>query len=296
MKINLYRALTAFAVSSATSVSLAQEDRPAGLLPTSKATEGATNVAVEGFESAEKPADAQDATELTLSAGGLLASGNSRSLALTAAANAKLRRLAHQLRSAASANYGQSATERDAPMRTNVENYQGRLRYDYFVSRRVSLFVGSSARHDRFQGLDLRLNIDPGLAYYFVDEPKHHFWGEVGYDYQFDIRDEEIVAAEGIDRRQSRHHARLFVGYDNKVNEAVSFVMGIEYLQGLSPYRDEVTDQVNWQVNSDFGLTSRISERFSVAVHLNVRYDNNPLQDLARTDVLTSANLVYDLF
>ncbi len=294
--IHLCRATIAVTALSTTTLALAQEDRPAGLLPTSKATEGATNVAVEGFESAEKPADAQDTTEVTVSAGGLLASGNSRSLALTAAANAKLRRLAHQLRSAASANYGRAATERDAPMQTNVENYQGRLRYDYFVSQRVSLFVGSSARHDRFQGLDLRLNIDPGLAYYFVDEPKHHLWGEVGYDYQFDIRDESIVATEGIDRRQSRHHSRLFVGYDNKVNDAVSFVMGIEYLQGLSPYRDDVTDRVNWQINSDFGLTSRISERFSVAVHLNVRYDNNPLQDLARTDVLTSANLVYELF
>lgn len=294
--IHQCRIATAVAALTATTVSFAQEDRPAGLLPTSKATEGETNVAVDGFESAEKPADAQDATEMTLSAGGLLASGNSRSLALTAATNAKLRRRAHQLRVAASANYGQAATERDAPMATNVENYQGRLRYDYFVSQRVSLFVGSSARHDRFQGLDLRLNIDPGLAYYFVDEPKHHFWGEIGYDYQFDIRDEAIVAAEGIDRRQSRHHSRLFIGYDNKVNDAVSFVMGVEYLQGLSPYRDSVTDHVNWQLNSDFGLTSRISERFSVAMHLNVRYDNNPLQDLARTDVLTSANLVYDLF
>ena len=43
-------------------------------------------------------------------------------------------------------------------------------------------------RRDRFEGLDLRLDLDPGLAYYFINTKKHRLQGEAGYDFQYDIR------------------------------------------------------------------------------------------------------------
>src|SRR5690606_6424383 len=134
-------------------------------------------------------------------------------------------------------NFGRSAPSREDPMETTVENYQGRVRYDVFFAEQVAAFLQLSARRDRFQGLDLRLNIDPGLAYYFVDDKSLQFWSELGYDLQHDVRREEARidpdTGDIADKTQTRHHARAFLGYDNKLNKSVSFYSGLEYLQGL---------------------------------------------------------------
>src|SRR5690606_17937472 len=96
---------------------------------------------------------------------------------------------------------------------------------------------------DRFQGLDMRLNIDPGLAYYFIDQKAQAFWAELGYDLQYDVRRDEAREDPDTgaiaDKTQTRHNGRAFVGYDNQLNKAVTFNTGVEYLQGLSPLEDD---------------------------------------------------------
>ncbi len=277
------------------------QDDPAGLAAQAPATSGETQAAQEGFQTVvAPPEESKDATELFLSMGGLLASGNSRALSVTGAGNFKLRRDIHQLTSVVAVNFGRSAPSRSEPMETTVENYQGRVRYDVFFAEQVAGFLQVSARRDRFQGLDLRLNIDPGVAYYFIDDKALQFWGELGYDLQHDVRREEARldpdTGNIADKTQTRHHARAFVGYDNKLNQAVSFYSGLEYLQGLAPYEDDATGDVNWRLNFDTGVTSKVGESLSVATTFSVKYDNNPLPGLARTDTVTAVNLVYNLY
>lgn len=275
-----------------------------GLLQQTPATSGATNVTHEGFETIEKPTDEalapKRSTELAIAAGGLFAVGNSRAMSYTGSGNFKLRRDQHQLTAAASANYGRAAPDRDSPMQTTVENVQGRLRYDYFLTQQLALFLGTSARRDRFQGLNLRLNIDPGVAYYVIDRDQHQLWFEGGYDFQYDVRNEAAVEAADaagtpVDDTEARHNARLFTGYENKLNQAVSFTLGLEYLQGLSPFRDDASDDVNWQLNGQAGLSSRVADRFSVNTTVGLRYDNNPLPEIESTDLVTAIQLVYTL-
>jgi putative salt-induced outer membrane protein len=277
------------------------EDEPAGLSSLDPASAGSTDVAQEGFQSvAQADEESTDTVALSIILGGLLATGNSRSLSLTGASDFKLRRDIHQLTAVAAANYGRAATAADEPVETTVENYQGRVRYDVFLSQAVAAFLQISARHDRFQGLDLRLNVDPGFAYYFLDQKHQQFWAELGYDFQYDVRrDEALTVAEDdgfvVQKTQARHHARAFVGYDNKLNQAVTFRTGLEYLQGLAPFEDEETDRTNWRLNGDAALTSSIAQSLSVATTFSVKYDNNPLPTLARTDTVSSVSLVYTL-
>ncbi len=279
---------------------LAQEE-PAGLASQAPATSGSTDVAEEGFQTtAEVPEDSKDATEMFVSAGGLLATGNSRSLSLTGAANFRLRRDVHQFSAVAAANYGRAAPARGEPIETTVENYQGRARYDLFFAEKLAAFLQVSARRDRFQGLNMRLNIDPGFAYYFIDAKAQQFWSELGYDFQYDVRRDEArldpETGNIADKTQARHNGRAFVGYDNKLSKAVSFYAGVEYLQGLSPFEDDTTGDVNWRLNVDTGLTSKVAESLSIATTLTVKYDNNPLPGLAETDTVTAVNLVYNLY
>ena len=268
-----------------------------GLLSQAPASEGKTEVAASGFEKAAKPApeaaDSKDATEFKLSAGAMIASGNSRLFALTSASQLRVRREANQFVNALAANVSRSAPAADESMQTTVENYQGKVRYDRFVGANLAPFLAVSARRDRFQGLDLRLNVDPGLAYYLIDEEKEQLSIELGYDLQYDVRRDENLAearADGIalDKTDVRHSVRAFSGYQVTLNEAVTFATGLEYLQGLP-------DTDYWRLNWDAGVNSNLHGALSVATTFSLRYDNHPLPGIEKTDAVTALSLVYQL-
>ncbi len=277
--------------------SIATAQPAASVMTHETATPGSAEVAGSTFDKVKKPeepATAKDATEAKIQAGGLSADGNSRSLALTSVANLRVRRALNEVSVAAAANFGRSAATPSEKMKTSVENYQGKLRYDRFVSDRFALFVAQSGRRDRFQGLDLRLNLDPGVAYYLLDEPKHQLWAELGYDLQFDIvRDETIVDAflatgQIIDKTDTRHSARVFAGYRNTLSETLAFTTGVEYLQGIPETKF-------WRLGWDAGINSSISTAFSLATTFSLKYDHQPLSGIKSTDTMTALNLVYQL-
>lgn len=252
------------------------------------ASTGSTEVARSGFEAPPKaPAENKDSATLQLSAGGFVSRGNTRTIAATAAGDYLLRRGASQFNAVVAANYGRAAPDADSPSEVTVENYQARARYDHFLSNRFAAFFGVSARNDRFQGLHLRLNVDPGVAYYFLDEKAHRFWAEIGYDFQLDVRRDEFIAASPeLDDTEARHNARAFLGYDNQLSDAVNFSSGVEYLQSIQ-------ETENARVNFDAAVTSQLQGNFSLAVTLAVKFDNNPLPGVEDTDVITALNLVY---
>jgi putative salt-induced outer membrane protein YdiY len=276
--------------------SVASAQAPAAL--PAPATAGATDVAKEGFQGtvAAPGPDSKDGTNLKLSAGAFIAQGNSRTISATTAADYLMRRGVSQLAAAAAANYGRSAPAAGDPSATTVENYQARVRYDYFFSNEVAGFGSISARRDRFQGLNLRLSVDPGVAYYFIDEKSHRFWAELGYDLQYDVRRtaflEAAIAADPslspLHKHETRHNIRAFVGYDNQLAAEVKFNAGVEYLQN-------VADTDNARLNTAAALTSQLSSVFSIAATLAVNYDNNPLPGVKKTDVISALNLVYTI-
>lgn len=291
--MKLWNASLCAAVAVGTT-SQAFAQNPEGLMKQAPASKGSTDVSHEGFEkTAERPKEEiTDVTELKLSAGGLLATGNSRSMAFTGAGNFRLRRAENQLTVDAAGSYARGAAPGE-DTKTTVENAQGRARYDRFLSKQWALFIGESARRDRFQGLNLRLNTDPGVAYYFLEEAKHRAWAELGYDLQYDIRRDDALAAAAakgitLDKTATRHNARAFAGYENSLSQTVRFNTGVEYLQA-------VVDTENWRLNWDVGLTSLISNKFSLATTFSLRYDHNPLPGIRNTDTTTAISLVYSL-
>lgn len=273
---------------------------PAGLRTQTPATGGSTEVAKEGFQAVATPVPEtdKDTSALKLSAGGFLSQGNSRSLAFTSSADYLLRRSASQFSAIAAVNYGRSAAGQGAPYETTVENYQARVRYDYFFATSVAGFFSVSARRDRFQGLDLRLNIDPGLAYYFIDEKSHRFWAELGYDLQYDLRNQDFIddaqadatppSSLDLPETETRHNVRAFIGYDNQLSDAVKFGTGLEYLQN-------VTEAENARLNYDAALTAQLNQDFSIATTFALKFDNNPLPGVEKTDMILALNLVYTM-
>jgi putative salt-induced outer membrane protein YdiY len=270
------------------------DDAPKGLgTGVDAASKGETNVAKEGFVGAEKKEDPEKnrITDVSVNIGALLAAGNSRNLALTAATKAKIRRDAHQFGGSVALNYAQAGKSGEATT-TSVENLQGMLRYDFYLTERLSVFLKVAAMHDRFQGLDVRFNLDPGVAYAVINEKDMRLWGELGYDFIYDVRrNDALLQKDGsmLDKTVANHGMRTFVGWDHKLNENVAILAGMEYLQAF-------TDTNAWRLNGDASLKANLTKRFAIATSLQVRYDHASLPGKEHTDMLTSVSLNYSLF
>ncbi len=291
------------ACASALLVSLAgppaETTVPAGVIKKDPATTGSTDLGGSGqFAGAgAKPAEDMDATELNLSFGGIFNTGNARSIAVTGLGKFLLRRGMHQFTAAAAGNYGRAAVAAfdnedtegidESDVNITVGNAQGQLRYDVFFHPNFSAFLMTTARHDRFQGLDLRLNVDPGIAMYAISHEKHKLWFEVGYDFQFDLRREEALdaaEASGMGRPGKtliNHAARAFAGYTNNLSEYVTFDTGFEYLQSVIKAK-------RFRFNWISALSVQLAKRFSLATTFTLRYENTPLPNVVKLDTITS--------
>lgn len=276
---------------------------PAETVKAQTATTGKTDVAKGGFVTASAAVedDPKYVDDVSIGVGGLFSAGNARTIAITTLGRARIRRDEHQFSVAATANFAR-AGKRGETVDTTVENYQGLLRYDHFFTNEISLFLQSTGRRDRFQGLDLRLNVDPGVAYYFINTKVQRLQVEGGYDLQHDIRrDASLVQSvpEGappgtpapppLDKSQTLHNARLFLGYENKLRKEVALIASVEYLQNFA-------DIETYRFIADIGLKSTIAERLALATTYTARYENKPLPTVADLDSIASVNLVYSFF
>lgn len=258
-------------------------------------------------EDGEVDPHANDATEFDIALGGIFSTGNSRNIAATGVSNFRLRRTIHQFGASVAGNYGAAGVPDTDRFETNIGNVQGLARYDVFFARDWTAFLQYTGRHDTFQGLTYRMNIDPGFAYYAINKPKHRLWFEAGYDFQYDLRTDEartLLDADGvpvldmdgdtqidpdIDKTLVNHAARIFVGYSNKLSDKVSFDTGLEYLQSVIVAR-------RFRLNYLAGLSTQLGERFSLATTFTLRYENDPLPEVQKLDTITSVSLAYRFF
>lgn len=297
------------------------------------ATTGTTEVAGQGkFAAADAEGrSATDATELELSTGGVLSTGNAFAASVTGQGRFRLRRGIHQVGAQVAGNYGFGSVERrtltwlyvppatpsaepTAASRedvaivddTTIANVQGMARYDVYFAERWSAFAMVTARRDRFQGLDARVNLDPGVAFHVLTDARHRLWLEAGYDFQYDRRRQEaIFETRPVDPAQPlpddpslavtervriaddtlvNHAARVFVGYNNSLSDRVTLDTGLEYLQSVIAGR---RFRVNW-VNA---LAIQLAGRFGVSTTFTLRYENEPLPSVRKLDTITAVLL-----
>jgi putative salt-induced outer membrane protein len=229
----------------------------------------------------------------TASAGGQLSTGNSQQLAGTMNGKFEFRRSMDEFGASLLGNYAQGAPG-GQEQKLTTENVQGRVRYDRFVADKAGLFAIATGRSDKFEGLDFRLNLDPGFKYLFVKEDATAFWAELGYDFQFDVRNNEArvqLDASGqpvalLPKRATDHSVRAFVGLRHALNKEVTLTTGLEFLQSL-------VDTTKYRVNYDALFAANIVGGFALGVGFSLRYDHDPLPGKMNTDTATTLNLIY---
>ncbi len=229
---------------------------------------------------------AEEDSTWTLNAGGLLNTGNTRSVSINAGTRALWVEGRNQVSGDAQFAYGRASVPiADAPgefepWQTNTSNLNAQLRYDRFLARNNAIFVGGRGRRDRFAGLDARLQAQVGYLLELFRRPGRRFWSELGYDMTYDD-----FTPEGDDLV---HSVRGFLGYNNQINPYAVFVTGLEALY-------DVQDSRNLRFQWVSELTSKIEDKLQVSLSFAARLDNVPVENREKLDTLTTANLVYTL-
>lgn len=293
--------LSAIAPLALAAPALAQQEIPKGTQAQSKATTGSTEITSDKFQTAEKGDDNKDANELSVSAGGLQSTGNARLLALTTASKFRFRRDDDQFRAALAGNYAQTTPAGTDTSEETVRNIQGLTRYDHFLGN-VTLFTSIQGRHDKFQGLAFRLQVDPGVGYALINKKTQMLSVEVGYDLLHDIRldnarvarddnKNEILNPDGsrnfvTPKTRTVHSARIALGYEHALSETSKLTAGLEFLQGLS-------DTGLYRLNGDVALTTKIFDALAISFSFSERYESKPVPGKEKLDTVSAVSLVY---
>ena len=242
------------------------------------------------------PREDPDKSNWTIALGGTLNTGNTRTFALSASTHLQLKRHAHQVTLDVTGIYGLAAV-RDATTNVfggwdpNAGNVFGQVRYDFFMTSNDALVAAVQARHDRFAGLEGRVQGQVGYLRNFVDEEKHRLWAEAGYDLTYDrffYEPERLATPPAPPAQQVVHSARVFLGYDNHLNEAVTFLTGVEALFDFE-------DASNVRLNVLSELRSKLGADFQLSLQHTLRFDGVPPQGKATLDNTLVVNLVYSL-
>lgn len=276
--------------SGADGVSAPEADASESNPPAAEETKGPD--APEQFKekSKEEPEEKESDDDLTwtLSAGGVLNQGNTNALQVNAGSRFGIRRDRHSFDSSLRFVAGWVGDEFEEK---TAESLNVQARYDFFLSRMNALFVAVALRQDRFAGLSPRLQNQIGYMRNFFKREKHRLWAEVGYDLTFDNFDYSVLErpSEGAPDDQVVHAARLFLGYDNHINEDFTYLTGIEALFNVEDAEDI---RINW----NNALRTSLGGKFQAELAVLLQFDNVPVLGAERTDVLTQLNLLYNMF
>lgn len=240
-------------------------------------------------------------TNATISAGGQSATGNAQLLAATANGTFDLRRGMNGFGASLLGNYAEGAPPGQAVQRT-TQNVQGRLRYELFFVDNGSGFLLLTGRNDYFQGVDFRLNIDPGVKYLFENAADSQLWAEAGYDFQYQIDNDDarvlkdsagkpvalagVPVIDDVPKTWIDHSVRLFVGFKHAFTKEVTLATGLEYLQS-------VVDSTRYRANFDGLVAAKLAAGFSLGFGFTARYDHDPLPGKVDTDTATTLSLIY---
>ena len=233
-----------------------------------------------------------DTTSLNASAGASLNTGSTRAYLLNAGGDFRLVRNPHGVGASVAFAYGRADVAGDDTDRLleTIKNLNAKARYDFFLTQMDALFLATGFRWDPFAGIKRRNQGLLGYLRYFVVEEKQRFWGELGYDLTSDSYLQLPMKAPPDPKNKLYHSARVFVGYDNQLNEAVTYLGGLECLL-------DVETPKHVRVNFDNALRSALNGSFKVEVKFRLSADGTARADrhAAPIDTATLISLLYTL-
>lgn len=236
----------------------------------------------------------------SLSFGGAINTGNTRSWNLAAGTDLLLVKEAHRLTIESLFNFGRADAAPLDPASdyaTISKKWLFGSRYEYFFTDMDAIWGSLGLRWDPLAGFDLQTLANAGYLRAFVKEENHFFAGRIGYSYTNEkyVNDPPLFPGGN----SNIHGLLLALDYENKLNEHVELLSSIAYIGNFNKIpaqRDAKAFQDNriyWTV----ALLSQIAERLAFEARFLFLYDSRPVPaELANVDTTTIFSLVVTLF
>lgn len=162
-----------------------------------------------------------------------------------------------------------------------AERYAVQGRATRALGERWQLFAGVGGEKDEFAGYELQTYIDGGGTYAMVVTPTHDLSLDVGLRWT----DEDRIEPESdVDFLSALVGAK----YTWTMSDTSSLSQDVMVVPNL----DESSD---WRLSSLTALEAAINSRFAVKLSYEVRYRNEPVDELDGTDTSTKVSLVVKL-
>jgi hypothetical protein len=258
---------------------------------------------------AAPPAEDADDEVFTLQLGGTLNFGNTRALQIAGATHFLLHRDQHVFTLDLAGTFGMAAARTEGTwgeLTENARNILGRIRYDFFIDPDDAIFASVAGRHDTFAGLDFRFQGQAGYLRNFLREGEggsHRLWGEIGLDVTVDDRSPNPLPNPAADPAtcgmmgaapcnlpniEDQYSARIYLGYDNHMNESWAFQTGIEALF-------DFVHGENIRLTSISEMRLRIDTNLQASLRFTLLFDNQPVPGNDPVDTTTVLTLVATL-
>lgn len=165
-----------------------------------------------------------------------------------------------------------------------AENYKGSLTFDFATGSRWSPFLHTTAEHDPFRHLDLRMNSGAGARYRLYREPNR---GEADISVAM-MHSYETLQNEGIAATTNRARWNVRVNGSRQLHEGVTVSHRTQY----QPIVDQLGDYL---LTMETGLRVHLNNHVALSVSHEYNRDSMPVADVHPDDRLLKAGVQVQL-
>lgn len=168
---------------------------------------------------------------------------------------------------------------------TTANSFQGSIRYDRNVSKRVFIYGAFAGGYDELQNLNYRLFPGGGIGFHAIKTEKTtlDLLGGLGY------------TRESYTTGVTRNLATVTVGdeFTYKLSHSTSIMQNLYYLPSLNSTTDCTTLATcrPYRVTGNFGITTRLNGWLTANLLFNDRYNSQPVPGNKKNDVLLTTGL-----
>ena len=175
------------------------------------------------------------------------------------------------------ANYGESTV--DEVKDTTVNNAKAYANAKKTLSEKTFAYLDGSMLFDDIALIDYRATLGPGLGAYLVKTDMHTLSVEAGPSYVW----------EKVDGASDDYLALRFAERGTcQISQTAKLLESLEYLP-------EAVDVGSYLLNGEVGAEASMTERVSLRVVLQDKYDSTPAADTERNDLSLIAGLGFTL-
>ncbi len=154
---------------------------------------------------------------------------------------------------------------------------EGFGQYNYLFTERLYGYLRADALYDAIAAIDYRVNLSPGVGYYFLKSKATTLSGEVGPGYVFEKKG-------GV----ADNYATIRFGerFEQKLGEKVRLWQSLSYLP-------QVTDFGNYQLNAEIGISAPLGKDLSLRVVAADIFNSRPAPRKKQNDLMLVSGIEY---